>query len=52
MPLRRPKMLDLFNGTGSVGEVFRRNGDEVISLDNRAAAKPDILVDIRDWNFR
>jgi hypothetical protein len=45
-------MLDLFSGTGSVGEVFRRHGYEVISLDNRAAAKPDILVDIRDWNFR
>ena len=52
VPPRRPKMLDLFSGTGSVGEVFRRHGYEVISMDNRAAAKPDILVDIRDWNFR
>ncbi len=45
-------MLDLFSGTGSVGEVFRRHGYDVISLDNRAAAKPYILVDICDWNFR
>ncbi len=52
MPPRRPKMLDLFSGTGSVGDVFRRHGYEVISLENRAAAKPDIFVDIRDWNFR
>ena len=52
VPPRRPKMLDLFSGTGSVGEVFRRHGYEVISLDNCAAAKPDILVNIRDWNFR
>ncbi len=52
VPPRRPKMLDIFSGTGSVGEVFRRYGYEVISLDNRAAAKPDILLDICDWNFR
>lgn len=32
--------------------MFRRHGYEVVSLDNRPAAKPDILVDIRDWNYQ
>ena len=44
-------MLDLFSGTGSVGEVFRRRGYEVVSLDSSAAAAPTILADIRQWRY-
>lgn len=44
-------MLDLFSGTGSVGEVFRRRGYEVVSLDSSATAAPTIQTDIRQWRY-
>ena len=43
------KLLELFNGTGSVGRVARRLGWEVVSLDLKNA---DISTDILNWNFQ
>ena len=43
------RMLELFSGTGSVGNVARRRGWEVISLDRDMEA--DIKTDIMDWDF-
>lgn len=44
-------MLELFKGTGSVGKVFKKDF-EVVSLDNVAKYKPDILTDILDWDYK
>jgi hypothetical protein len=44
------RLLELFAGTGSVGEVFRERGWEVVSLDRDMDA--DLRMDIVDWNFR
>jgi site-specific DNA-cytosine methylase len=40
--------LDLFSGTGSVGEVAKKLGYTVISLDRDMEA--EIQIDIMDWN--
>jgi hypothetical protein len=44
------KVLELFAGTGSVGNVFKEHGWEVVSLDRDLPA--DIQIDIMDWNYR
>ena len=44
------RILELFAGTGSVGDVCRRLGHEVISLDRDLHA--DIEIDIMDWDYR
>ena len=44
------RLLELFAGTGSVGEVFRERGWEVVSLDRDMDA--DLRMDIVDWNYR
>ena len=44
------RVLELFAGTGSVGDVCRRLGHEVISLDRDLHA--DIEIDIMDWEYR
>ena len=60
------RLLELFSGTGSVGEVFRERGWEVVSLDRDLPANagpartPDgryanighIRCDIMDWDYR
>jgi len=43
-----PKLLELFSGTGSVGDVARELGYEVISLDRDM--KATIQCDILDWD--
>ena len=43
-----PKLLELFSGTGSVGDVARELGYEVISLDRDMEAT--IKTDIMDWD--
>ena len=43
-----PKLLELFSGTGSVGDVARELGFEVISLDRDMAAT--IKTDILNWD--
>ena len=42
-------MLELFSGTGSVGDVARSRGWEVVSLDRDMPA--DIQQDILDWDY-
>jgi len=52
--LKMPKiyrMLDLFSGTGSVGNVFRSMGYQVVSVDFDARRKPSIVVDIAVWQY-
>jgi hypothetical protein len=44
------RCLELFAGTGSVGDVFRDAGWEVVSLDRDMPA--DIQTDILDWDYR
>jgi len=44
------KVLELFSGTGSVGDVRRRLGHEVVSLDRDLHA--DIECDIMDWDYK
>ena len=43
------RLLELFSGTGSVGEVFQQHGWEVVSLDRDMPA--DIQCDIMDWDY-
>ena len=45
-------MLDLFSGTGSVGQVFRKAGYDVVSLDFDRKMRPSICVDILQWDYR
>ena len=44
------RLLELFSGTGSVGNVFRCRGWEVLSLD--MLMKADINIDILEWNYK
>ena len=43
------RILELFSGTGSVGNVCRELGMEVVSLDRDMEA--DIKADIMDWDY-
>ena len=43
------RVLELFSGTGSVGNVCRRLGYQVTSLDRDMPA--DIKMDIMDWDY-
>jgi len=43
------RILELFSGTGSVGNVCRELGMEVVSLDRDMDA--DIKTDIMDWDY-
>ena len=45
------KLLELFCGTKSVRRVAKEMGWEVISLDIDPKFKPDICVDILDFNY-
>ncbi len=47
-------LLDLFSGTGSVKKAAALDSDfECLSLDiSDKFSKPDILIDIHDWDFR
>ena len=47
------RVLDLFSGSGSIKKYFENKENvEVISLDFCEKYKPDILVDIMDWNYK
>lgn len=52
MSATKPRLLELFVGTGSVGAVFREAGWDVISLDLLPRWKPDICVDVLEWDYR
>ena len=44
-------MLDLFSGTGSVGDVFKSEGFVVTSVDIDPKMSPDIVLDILSWDY-
>ncbi len=48
------KLLELFSGTGSIGTAFKDIGWTCASLDITGSPfhKPDIKMDIRDWNYK
>ena len=46
------RLLELFSGTGSVGEPFKQNGHEVISVDIDGRYNPEIVCDILIWDYR
>ena len=51
-PSSKSRMLDLFSGTGMVGQVFSFEGYEVVSLDVDPKFKPTVLVDVMDWDYK
>ena len=46
------KALDLFSGTKSVGNKLRGMGYQVVSLDKNKRSKPDLPIDILEWDYR
>jgi len=46
------RLLELFSGTGSVGQVFKEKGWEVVSLDLNPKSNADIIIDVRIWNYK
>ena len=50
--LQRPRMLDLFSGTGSVGKAFAERGYEVVSVDIEGHFKPTIVADVLTWDYK
>ena len=47
-----PRLLEVCSGTGSVGKIFKMHGWEVISLDIDRNARPTIVCDIRDFDYK
>ena len=47
----KKKALDLFSGTKSVGEKLKKMGYQVTSVDIVKRTKPDIAVDIMQWEY-
>jgi len=47
-----PRLLELFCGTKSVGNVFENNGYEVISLDYNAKFNATHIVDFLEWDYQ
>jgi len=45
-------LLELFKGSGSVGEQARKMGFDTISLDFDEKFEPDILTDILKWDYK
>ena len=46
------RILELFSGTGSIGDIFRQNNFEVISLDICEKRKSSICCDIMFWDSK
>jgi len=46
------RILDLFCGTKSVSDAFKREGFEVLTLDNNLQFNPLIWVDIMHWDYK
>ena len=46
-----PRLLELFAGTGSVGNAFQQLGWEVATVDNSAAFNPDFQADVLEWDY-
>ena len=45
-----PRLLELFSGTKSFSKVAKTLGWETVSLDIDAAHKPDLVMDILDFD--
>jgi hypothetical protein len=45
------KALDLFSGSGVVGQQLRKYGFEIFSLDISPSAKPTFCTDILQWDY-
>ena len=48
----KPKLFELFKGSGSVGIVAKKVGYEVVSIDFDPIYTPDIETDILDWDYK
>ena len=49
--MSKPKLMELFKGTGIVGEIATELGYEVTSLDSNPIYEPNIVVDILTWDY-
>ena len=49
--MSRPRLLELFSGTGSIGRAFEAKGWDVVSVDLRADFNPTIVADIMTWDY-
>ena len=47
----KPKALDLFSGTGSVANVLRERGYEVVTLDLLPKYNADWQMDVMEWQY-
>ena len=47
----KPRLLDLFTGTGSVARVAEELGYEVHTLDIDRRCKPDLCVDVLEFDY-
>lgn len=48
----KPKLFELFKGSGSVGKVANKLGYKVVSLDFDPIYTPDIETDILKWDYK
>lgn len=48
----KPKLLELFKGSGSVGKVAKKIGYSVVSVDFDPIYTPDIETDILNWDYK
>jgi site-specific DNA-cytosine methylase len=48
------KLLELFSGNKSVSKIFKQKNNqmEVISLDIEQKLKPDVCIDILEWDYK
>ena len=44
-------MLDLFSGSGNVGNYFSTRGFEVYSIDSDPKCQATEIIDIMDWSY-
>ena len=47
-----PRVLELFQGTGSIGAAFERIGWEVISVDIVAKFNPTHVADVANFDYK